>query len=166
MKYTEKLNLKKPEEEDFISVSDYTDNMEIIDQAVTDASQKADDAASAAAGAATAARNAQAAAKGATGSAQSAIKAADEAKKVADANSTELKNKVPVEKGKGLSECNYTKEEKISWQESRQCREQTVKKTEKKDLYPHQRQMMQEVSYTPLEHGHQYGWSMLQQQDS
>ena len=34
MKYTEKLNLKKPEEEDFISVSDYTDNMEIIDQAV------------------------------------------------------------------------------------------------------------------------------------
>lgn len=44
MKYTEKLNLKKPEEEDFISVSDYTDNMEIIDQAVTDASQKADDA--------------------------------------------------------------------------------------------------------------------------
>lgn len=112
MKYTEKLNLKKPEEEDFISVSDYTDNMEIIDQAVTDASQKADDATSAAASATTAARNAQAAAKEATGSAQSAIKAADEAKKVADANSTELKNKVPVEKGKGLSECNYTKEEK------------------------------------------------------
>ena len=63
MKYTEKLNLKKPEEEDFISVSDYTDNMEIIDQAVTDASQKADDAASAAASATTAARNAQAAAR-------------------------------------------------------------------------------------------------------
>ena len=41
---------KKPEEEDFISVSDYTDNMEIIDQAVTDTSQKADDDASATTG--------------------------------------------------------------------------------------------------------------------
>ena len=112
MKYTEKLNLKKPEEEDFISVSDYTDNMEIIDQAVTDASQKADDAASAAASATTAARNAQAAAREATGSAQSAIIAAEEAKKAADANEKELGNKVTAEKGKGLSECNYTKEEK------------------------------------------------------
>ncbi len=112
MKYTEKLKLKKPEEEDFISLSDYTDNMDTIDQAVTDASQKADNAISAAASATTAAQNAQTAAREATGSVQSAIMAADEAKKAADANSTELKNKVAVEKGKGLSECNYTKEEK------------------------------------------------------
>lgn len=112
MKYTEKLKLKKPEEEDFISLSDYTDNMDTIDQAVTDASQKADNAISAAASATTAAQNAQTAAREATGSVQSAIMAADKAKKAADANNTELKNKVAVEKGKGLSECNYTKEEK------------------------------------------------------
>ena len=53
-----------------------------------------------------------AAAREATGSAQSAIIAAEEAKKAADANEKELGNKVTAEKGKGLSECNYTKEEK------------------------------------------------------
>ena len=140
--------------------------MEIIDQAVTDTSQKADDAASAAASATTAARNAQAAAKEANRSAQSAIKAADEAKKQQMQTVQNWKIKCLSKRKRAFGMQLHERRKKISWQESRQCREQTVKKTEKKDLYPHQRQMMQEGSCTPREHGHQYGWSMLQQQDS